>query len=229
MTKPVIKLLDLCCGAGGAAMGYYKAAQDLGLKIEITGIDIKPQPNYPFKFIQADAVAYFAKNHKKYTHFHSSPPCQKYTNSTAQYRKQGYQYADILEAIKQAFYAQVKPAIIENVRQAPIRPDVVLIGYMFGLKVIRRRHFELVNWFMIQEPTYNTSKSVKEGDFVCVVGAASYKKSSNDADPKFKKATVLDTWRYAIGNDWMKKEKELAESIPWKYTYYIAHELFSRI
>ena len=78
-----IKLLDLCAKAGGCSVGYFQSAQDLGFEIEITGIDIEPQPNYPYNFIQTDAVAYLKKNYKKYTHIHASPPCQKYSNSTA--------------------------------------------------------------------------------------------------------------------------------------------------
>lgn len=43
----MIKLLDLCCKAGGCSVGYYQAARELGVKIHITGIDIEPQENYP--------------------------------------------------------------------------------------------------------------------------------------------------------------------------------------
>lgn len=51
MTNATIKLLDLYSGAGGAAHGYHRAG------FTVTGIDCRPQPRYPYAFIQADAVA----------------------------------------------------------------------------------------------------------------------------------------------------------------------------
>ncbi len=45
-----MKLLDLFCCAGGASMGYHQAG------FEVTGVDIKDQPSYPFKFIKGDVM-----------------------------------------------------------------------------------------------------------------------------------------------------------------------------
>lgn len=231
-----IKLLDLCCKAGGASMGYEQSAGDLGLSIEITGIDIEPQPNYPHNFIQGDALEYLKENGHKYTHIHISPPCQAYSCSTAMFRNKGKQYREIdIDTLRTLLIQLGKPAVIENVPQAPLKPDVVLYGYMFGLKVIRKRHFECVNWWMMCPLPDKRMGTVQEGDFVSVYGKAKWrntndtKKRSKQKLPVWRKKTIRETWAYAMEMPHYMTDVELAESIPPAYTRYIGNEFFKSI
>ncbi|MEZ5195082.1 MAG: DNA cytosine methyltransferase [Bacteroidales bacterium] len=128
-------ILDTYCKAGGASRGYAEAG------FQVVGVDIEPQPNYPFPFIQADAVEFIRKNGKDFDAIHASPPCQKFSCSTGSHRKAGKSYPDLIEPTRKALEATGKPFIMENVSQAPLRHDLILMGHMFNLWVIRKRIF----------------------------------------------------------------------------------------
>jgi DNA (cytosine-5)-methyltransferase 1 len=211
--KPI--LLDTFCKAGGAGMGYHKAG------FEVIGVDIEPQPNYPFEFIQADAIEFMYARGHEFDAVHGSPPCQKYSVSTAQFRKAGKIYADLVEETRAALLKTGKPFIIENVPQAPVRPDIVLQGNMFGLPIIRRRHFEL-SFFMLQYPL--TPECRRVGEELCsIFGKSSTERTTKG---KFGLKTNREAWAYAMGIDWHMTEAELSEAIPPAYTEFIGKQLF---
>ncbi|WP_328829801.1 DNA cytosine methyltransferase [Streptomyces sp. NBC_00252] len=130
-----LRLLDVCCGAGGLSMGYYLAGFD------VTGVDINPQPNYPFPFIQADGLDYTAEHGHTFDLVHGSWPCERYARVT-RWRGNPDSHPDLIGPGRDVMQATGRPWVIENVPEAPLRPDYLLCGTQFGLNVRRHRVFE---------------------------------------------------------------------------------------
>lgn len=131
-----MKLLDLFCCAGGAARGYQQAG------FHVTGVDINPQPRYAGDaFVQGDALEFLAGDLSGFDAIHASPPCQLYANVTA-WRGIPELHPDLVDSTRQALIRTGLPWVIENVPEAPVRPDLLLCGSQFGLKVKRHRAFE---------------------------------------------------------------------------------------
>src|SRR5262245_2690441 len=133
MSEQKLRLLDLFCGAGGAAVGYHRAG------FEVVGVDIKPQKHYPFEFHQADAMTYPLNG---WDVIHASPPCQAYSMAAQQWRLTGVEYPDLISAIRNRLRRNNLPYVIENVRGAPLLNPVMLNGALFGMNVNRKRYFE---------------------------------------------------------------------------------------
>jgi len=227
-----IELLDLFCGGGGASAGYVDAAQKLGLSIGVTGVDLFKKKNYPYHFVQLDAMEYLEKHWNKFTHIHASPPCKRWTAGGALSRSLGVTHEDLLTPIRDFLYSIPISSVIENVPRSPVRPDIVLSGLQFGLKVIRKRNFELIHWFAMRPGMPGFSRGiVKRGEVACVFGHGSKKNRAFQRDKsgwetmKLPGNTILEQWSYAMGINWMNIG-ELAQAIPPAYTEYIGKQWF---
>jgi DNA (cytosine-5)-methyltransferase 1 len=215
MTRP--RLLDLFCGAGGAAVGYHRAGFD------VVGVDIAPQPHYPFEFHQADALVYLDPEigielgDGLFDAVHASPPCQAYIRSGV-VAKDG-RHPDLLGVTRALLDEMGLPYVIENVPGAPMRADVLLCGSMFGLEVRRHRWFEssmnLPPWTL----TCDHSKPVA-GVYGNAHGAAGAWPGMLPSD--------LETWQRAMGIDWMTTA-ELAHAIPPAYTEHVGGQLLAAL
>jgi len=137
-----MRLLDLFCCEGLGAWGYWLS----GRFSEIVGVDVNNdrRSSYSFDFINADALTLDYDFLMSFDFIHASPPCQGYSNRTPDKSK----HMRLIAATKLMLEAAGKPYVIENVPTAPVRPDIVLHGWMFGLNVMRKRHFELGNWWI---------------------------------------------------------------------------------
>ena len=134
------KALDLFCCAGGAAMGLHRAGFD------VVGVDLKPQPRYPFTFHQADAMAFPLDG---FDFVWASPPCQSY--SALKVMKNAGDHPALVPEVRIKLDRSGIPYAIENVFGAPLLPGktIMLCGTMFGLQsacgngeLRRHRYFE---------------------------------------------------------------------------------------
>ena len=198
------KLLDLFCGAGGAAMGYHRAG------FEVEGVDIEPQSHYPFKFYQADALEFPLDGYDAY---HASPPCQGFTYATPKNRR--CNYPDLLTPTRLLLQQTGQLWVIENVPHAPMRADFRLCGCMFDLKLRRQRWFE-TSWgaFDLRQPCLHLEPVVS----VVGHGTPTWVREKLGFNPTIKH------YREAMGIDWMNRE-ELSQAIPPAYTEYIGKYL----
>ena len=212
-----MRLLDLFCGAGGAAVGYQRAGFD-----EIVGVDIEPQKNYPFEFVQADAMTYSLDG---FDAIHASPPCQAYSHAAARWRVIGdSSYPALLEATRQRLAACGTPYIIENVVAAPMPGSVTLCGLMFGLRVLRHRQF----WSSepLSAPAHQPHEQPIWGDHYRIEGQRVRRSVYVTVAGHGGNSSTyrLKDWSEAMGIDWMTRA-ELIESIPPAYTEHLGRLL----
>lgn len=210
-------LLDLFCCAGGAGVGYYRAG------FNVIGVDIEPQPHYPFTFVQADALDVLAGQIKglgikSFAAVHASPPCQLYSNAQ---RIRSNDHPDLIGPTRALLEPLGIPYIIENVMgaQEELIDPVMLCGAMFPeLRVYRHRLFESSFDLDVPDHHKHTIRQTKmgrqpvPGEFVHVVG--------NFCGVEYAKE--------AMGINWMNRD-EMAEAIPPAYTEYLGKQLMTHI
>jgi DNA (cytosine-5)-methyltransferase 1 len=196
-----MKLLDLYCGAGGAAVGYHRAG------FEVVGVDIAPQPNYPFEFHQADALDYPLSD---FDVVHASPPCQAY--SVARQNRRNNPPA-LIAPTRARLVRNGKPYIIENVMGAPLFGRLlILCGSMFNLGVRRHRMFEINRLIPYLRCDHASHQMFR-------IYGGRYRDSNFDAAQVYAD----------LGIDWMTTWSEIKESVPPAYTEYIGKWLLTLI
>jgi DNA (cytosine-5)-methyltransferase 1 len=220
--KPV--LLDLFCGAGGAAMGYSRAG------FEVVGVDIKPQPNYPFEFHQYDAMTYPLDG---FDAIHASPPCQAYSVLRHAAEHKGSDHPDLVDATRVLLEQAGVPWVMENVPGAPLRTTIVLCGSMFGLgsngRQLRRHRLFETNVAIMSPPCNH------QGEAIGVYGGGPTGRYTfgNGARKDYYgrrggyQGTIAEK-REAMGIDWMNA-REINQAIPPAYTEHIGWYLMDEL
>jgi DNA (cytosine-5)-methyltransferase 1 len=210
MTRP--RLLDLFCGAGGAAMGYHRAG------FEVVGVDNRPQPRYPFEFVQADAMTFPLDG---YDAIHASPPCQDHMRGGQHVRgATGWMLAET----RRRLTSQAAPWVIENVPGAPMRADYRLCGCMFGLRIpdamlARERGFE-TSWhgFNLRPPCSHDLP----------VATITGKGTPTATRKALGRNISVQDRRDLLDVPWMGRD-ESSQAIPPAYTEYIGAQLLEHL
>lgn len=229
-------ILDLFCCAGGAGMGYHLSGWSP------RGVDIDPQPDYPFPFHQGDALVVLdtliAGGSVDFTHKdghvewlsagdfaagHGSPPCQASCTLTKG-TNAGLVYQQLIPATREALDTLGLPYVLENVQGSDLRRDQTLCGEMFGLSVIRHRYFELGGWTATAPahvPHRGRVAGMRHGEWFTGPYFAVYGEGGG-------KGTVAE-WQAAMGIDWTNVRKNIAEAIPPAYTEHIGAQLLAHL
>ncbi len=231
------RLLDLFCGAGGASVGYQRAG------FMVVGVDIKPQPRYPFAFVQMDALECLEElvawdfedppiwGADDFDAIHASPPCPRYSMMTKVAGTPG-DHPDLVGSVRDLLRKTGLPYVIENVVGAPLESPVKLCGSSMGLgatcrdgkyrQLRRHRLFESNVSFMVPPCSH-------EGEPVGVYGNGGGQQKTvwNGGSNRGYMATKEEAAE-AMGIGWMLK-RELSDAIPPTYTEFLGQQLLGVI
>lgn len=203
-------------------MGLYRAGFD------VTGVDIKPQPRYPFRFHRADALSFSTT--EAFDFIWASPPCQGYT---ALRHAPGTRGAPrLINFVRFKIGRPGIPWCIENVEAAKfdMRNPITLCGSMFGLgaqdcRTQRHRLFEC------NFPILPPACSHDERPVIGIYGGHARRRAASAGG-----RGTRDVWigghkvaaAEALGIDWMTLG-EMSEAIPPAYAEYIGRAALAQI
>jgi len=193
-------------------MGYHRAGFD------VVGVDIAPQPNYPFEFVQADAMTFPLDG---FDAIHASPICYRWSKMRDCRPGLKDDQPDLVTPLRPRLAAAGVPYIMENVPGAPLDNWVQVCGSGLGIRLQRHRWFE---------------SDVMLWGVPCAHGQNPWNPAYGHATGrKRRRVPVIGEWRIpkplqdqAMGIDWMTLD-ELQEAIPPVYTEYIGDQVMEHL
>lgn len=210
--------LDLFCGAGGASMGLHRAGFD------VIGVDIRPQPRYPFRFVQGNALRP-PFDLRGFAFIWASPPCQAHTSLKTMHNAKPH--LDLIPETRAMLAGSGVRYVIENVPVAPLRSPIILCGTMFGLgietaELRRRRQFETgpLYWSIPHPPCRHRKRTIG----VCGGGHGVSLHRHAKGHPCF----TADQERTAMQMPWATVD-EISQAIPPAYSEAIGRAALARI
>jgi DNA (cytosine-5)-methyltransferase 1 len=219
-------ILDLFCGAGGAGVGYSRAG------FHVIGVDIEPQPRYPFTFLRGDALTLLPWLVRQYrpVAIHASPPCQAYS-VTHRCPADPCKHPRLVPAVRALLGASGRPWVMENVIGAPMESPVLYCGGAFGLGAncgdgVRRqlqRHRLFESNVLLMSPGCGCNAREKVGVYGTGGGWANRQSPARGGYQGNKVER-----QQAMGVDWMTIA-EMSQAIPPAYTQHIGEQLMTHL
>lgn len=206
------RLLDLFCGVGGAAVGYARAGFD------VVGVDLEPQPNYPFELIQADALSVELNG---FDAIHASPPCQAYVNLSTH-----TDHPRLIEPVRERLRASGLPYVIENVVGSPLESPVRLCGSSFGLNVRRHRLFETSFPLLVPPCAHGGQREIRA--YYGKRGWRVWTPAGPAVQRRGRRPLLRGSLKQApadMGIEWAGSWDELREAIPPAFTELVGSQL----
>lgn len=216
-----MRLLDLFCAGGGAAMGYHRAG------FEVVGVDIEEQPSYPFEFVVGDALEFLdGGGAEGFDAIHASPPCQGYSSAVVSdgkwtHHSEGVNTPRLIAPLRERLELVGLPYVIENVAGArdELVDPIMLCGAMFGRPTPRHRYFE-ANFPLIapwHPKCRGRAKAWAEEHGV------EYRDMS--VTGKSRRSGSIDTWREIMQMPWAERGRDLSEAIYPAYGQWVGNQM----
>lgn len=217
------RLLDLYCCQGGAAAGYRRRA-----RFDVLGVDLSPQPHYPFPMVQADALEFLASaDLSAFAAIHASPPCQDHSATQIISGDHGTDW--LLTATRELLLATGLPWVLENVQGAPLAHQADLFGAN-GL-VLCGCMFPELRGLLYEDRIFETSFPVPQPPHVL----HRWRQTKMGRPPKPDECmqitghfTDAAEGRRRMAAEWMTRDG-LAQAIPPAYTEYIGAHLLAAL
>ena len=218
------KLLDLYCCGGSASKGYADAG------FEVTGVDIEYHPNYPFDFVERNALDVLKDEWfiRQFDVIVASPPCQRYSKLkylSGDLAHWDATHPDLIPETRRLLELTGKPYVIENVEGAPLIDPIKLCGSQFDNMFTQRPRLFESNVKLV-EPERKRVKhqtpllgNIGEDGWVTVAGTSPLK-GLTETQTKLYYGIALG------GVDWLDLD-ELTQAVPPCYTEFIGKQLIA--
>jgi DNA (cytosine-5)-methyltransferase 1 len=222
-----LRILDGCCGAGGAARGYVLAGH------VVWGTDLHPQKNYlrsgAAGFLRADILAVLREPWiTNVDIIHVSPPCQFYSAMSHARPRLAERYPDLIGPVRELLNDTGRPWVIENVEAARdwMKDPVVLCAQMFrpGVLLYRHRLFEAGGGLVLEQPPIGREPRKRCGWPHPVPASRAGHWEPGTAISVAGHVGNVALARQVMEISWTTRE-ELAEAVPPYYTEWIGRQL----